>query len=151
MAIKIVKNLNSVCRLQAEQSARVITIYFKCATRKTIRTRIRFNTNRMVDRKLPPLVIVPSSSDLSVHHGYWNCTRHTGGTRQRRNNANYTSISSQEHRMSSFYKVTFSKITTVAYSTGLQRQNRPYQQWRNKIFYDERRYCISRAYGRTSV
>ena len=155
----------AIGRLHAGQSARQIANHFNCSTRTIERLRIRFNTtNSTNDRQRSgrPQVTTARQNRFIVRQHLMNrfttateTARNTMGTHQRpisddtvrrrlaANNLRCRRpargpVLTQRHRQSRL-------------QWALQRRNWRNQQWRNVVFSDESRYCISTEDGRTRV
>ena len=155
----------AIGRLHAGQPARVIANDFNCNVRTIERLRVRYNaTNSMNDRPRcgRPQVTTTRQNRLMVRQHLRNrftrateTARQTVGTHQRP-----ISADTVRHRLVASnlrcYHPARGPVLTPRHRQehlqwALQRQNWRNQQWRNVIFSDESRYCISTADGRTRL
>lgn len=155
----------AIGRLHAGQPARVIANDFNCNVRTIERLRVRYNaTNSTNDRPRcgRPQVTTARQNRLMVRQHLRNrftrateTARQTVGTHQRP-----ISADTVRHRLVASnlrcYRPARGPVLTPRHRQerlqwALQRQNWRNQQWRNVIFSDESRYCISTADGRTRL
>jgi len=155
----------AIGRLHAGQPARVIANDFNCNVRAIERLWVRYNaTNSTNDRPHcgRPQVTTARQNRLMVRQHLRNrftrateTARQTVGTHQRPISADTVC-----HRLLASnlrcYRPAREPVLTPRHRQerlqwALQRQNWRNQQWRNVIFSDESRYCISTADGRTRL
>ena len=155
----------AIGRLHAGQPARVIANDFNCNVRTIERLRVRYNaTNSTNDRPCCgiPHVTTARQNRLMVRQHLRSrftrateTARQTVGTHQRP-----ISADTVRHRLVASnlrcYRPVRGPVFTPRHRQeclqwALQRQNWRNQQWRNIIFSDESRYCISTADGRTRL
>ena len=153
----------AIGRLHAGQPARVIANDFNCNVRTIEHLRVRYNaTNSTNDRPHcdRSQVTTARQNRLMVRQHLRNrftrateTARQTVGTHQRP-----ISADTDRHRLvaSNLRCYRSARGPVLAHRQerlqwALQRQNWRNQQWRNVIFSDESRYCISTADGRTRL
>ena len=155
----------AIGRLHAGQAARVIANDFNCSIRTIERLRQRYNaTNSTNDRPRSgrPQVTTPRQNRYILRQHLNDrfaraseTARHTVGTHQRpvSDDTVRRRLRSNNLRCRRPYRgpVLTQRHRQTRLQWTIHRQNWRNRQWRNVIFSDESRYCISTTDGRTRV
>ena len=155
----------AIGRLHAGQAARVIANDFNCSIRTIERLRQRYNaTNSTNDRPRSgrPQVTTPRQNRYILRQHLNDrfaraseTARHTVGTHQRPVSDDTVRRRLRSNNLRCLRPYRGPVLTQRHRQTRLQwtihRQNWRNRQWRNVIFSDESRYCISTTDGRTRV
>ena len=155
----------AIGRLHAGQAARVIANDFNCSIRTIERLRQRFNATNSTDdrpRSGRPQVTTPRQNRFILRQHLNDrftraseTARNTIGTHQRpiSDDTVRRRLAAYNLRCRRPYRgpVLTQRHRRARLQWALQRQNWRNRQWRNVIFSDESRYCISTADGRARV